>query len=155
MTEPHHAIYEAHYSRNMLQLLAGKGWRRFVALRIDPKGLTLGGVPARHRSHTGFVPWEDLTSVVLWRAYTMGAKFFTPDTRDYIGVRLRPGAPIPHGPNRELSQKWSTRTAPHMEYEIVRTSHPVIFWNLEKERICAAVEAFAPGIQVEDLRDTR
>ena len=40
---------------------------RRVALRVDARGITLGGSPGRYRSTTRLIPWADVREVVLWR----------------------------------------------------------------------------------------
>ncbi|MDT3397289.1 hypothetical protein RKE29_11630 [Streptomyces sp. B1866] len=162
MTDPHPSAYEVHYGRRPSQLIFGAGWKRYVALRVDSTGLTLGGVPIRHRAHTAVIPWEDLTAIVLWRQHVSDVAPGTAlkavtatDTLDYIGVRLRPGVQTPPGPNRKISPKRAARFAPHIDYELAVTSHPIVVWRPDVPSIRAAVHAFAPHVPVEDLRDTR
>ncbi len=50
----------------VLALLWGAVSRR-VAVRVDARGVTLGGSPLRYRSTTLLVPWADITNVLLWQ----------------------------------------------------------------------------------------
>ncbi|WP_431031786.1 hypothetical protein ACQYWQ_00215 [Streptomyces sp. P6-2-1] len=143
MTTQPPSPYEVFHRRTPLQLLTGAGWRRLPALRVDAAGVLLGGVPVRHTAHTAFVPWQDLTGVVLWRLPTAG---YSPV--DHIGVSRHPGAPSLPGPNAHLTPEKSQALAPHVAHEVVVTSHPIVLWRLDPERLLAAVNAFAPGIEV-------
>ncbi|MER7107729.1 hypothetical protein [Streptomyces sp. NPDC000229] len=142
MTDPHSAVYEAHFTRTPFQFLSGSGWKRLVAFRVDSTGVLLGGAPARHAAQTAFVPWEDITSMVLWQQHTAGQSI------NCIGVHRREGAPELPGPNRDMTPAQAQRTAPHIEYELLRASRPISLWRLDPERLQTAVDAFAPNVSI-------
>jgi hypothetical protein len=155
MVDLHPYIYEAHYPRRLFQLLGGQGWKRLAAFRVDDKGVTLGGAPARYRSQTAFAPWEDVTSVVIWRWHLKdGAPSWVPadETRDYIGVSRRPGAPLLPGPNSKMRPEQTTKQAPHIDHQVFLASRAIILWRLDLARLQAAVTAFAPEVPVHDVR---
>jgi hypothetical protein len=140
-------VYEEFYRRTPLQLLVGAGWKRLPALRVDAAGVTLGGVPVRHAAHTAFVPWEDVTGVVLWSLRTAGLS-----PVPHIGVSRRPGLPPLPGPNASLTHAKTASLAPRVEHEVVVASHPVVQWRVDEERLRAAVHAFAPAVEVRSVR---
>ncbi|MEU5703378.1 hypothetical protein [Streptomyces aurantiacus] len=142
MPDPHHAVYEACFTRSLLQLLSGAGRRRLVAFRVDAEGVLLGGAPARYKAQTAFVPWEDITSVVVWQQRMAGPAM------DYIGVQRRTGAPALPGMNAGLRPDRTAALAPHVEHDLFLASRPVNRWRLDPEGLQAAVEAFAPGVSV-------
>ncbi|MET9319481.1 hypothetical protein ABZX75_04685 [Streptomyces sp. NPDC003038] len=142
MVDQHPAVYETHFTRSPFQLLSRAGWKRLVAFRADSAGVLLGGAPARYKAQTAFVPWEDITSIVLWQQHTAGTPI------NYIGVHRRAGTPELPGPNRIMSPEQAERTVPHVEYALLRASRPVNLWRLDTERLQTAVDAFAPNVPV-------
>ncbi|EFL29484.1 predicted protein [Streptomyces viridochromogenes DSM 40736] len=142
MADPHPAVYEAYFTRTPFQLLAGVGWKRLVAFCVDSTGILLGGAPARYKAQTAFVPWEDITSVVVWQQRMAGPSM------DYVGVHRRAGAPELPGANRKMTPAQAARTVPHVEYELLRASRPINFWRLDPHRLQAAVDSFAPHVPV-------
>lgn len=142
MADPHPAVYEAQFTRTPVQLLSGAGWKRLVAFRVDDTGVLLGGAPARYAAQTAFVPWPDVTSVVVWQQRMAGPAM------TYVGVNRRPGAPPLPGQNSGLSPDRTTALAPHVEHELFLASRPVNLWHLDLERLQGAVEAFSPGTPV-------
>ncbi|MGW7690551.1 hypothetical protein ACWGMA_17025 [Streptomyces asiaticus] len=158
MVDSHPSIYEAHYTRTPLQVVFGQGWKRLVAFRVDDKGVTLGGAPARHLSQTAFAPWADITSVVIWQWHLKdGAPGWVPadQSRDYIGVSRHPGAPLLPGPNSTLQPEQAKKHAPHIDHQLLLASRPVIAWRPDLERLRTAVSAFAPHVPVHDVRHSR
>ncbi|QKV92752.1 hypothetical protein HUT19_14135 [Streptomyces sp. NA02950] len=141
-------IYEEHYIRSPIQLIAGYGWQKLIALRVDESGVTLGGAPGRHRQQTARVPWQDIEAVVMWAHRTAGAS-----PMRYVGVRRRPGAPELPGPNRKLKPGTAAVLAPHIDYEVFRASRTLVLWRVDPDRLEAAVSAFAPGVPVEFHRE--
>src|ERR1700722_11800496 len=61
---------------------------RRVALRVDARGITLGGSPGRYRSTTRLIPWADVREVVLWRQPMPYGR-----SMRYVAVTRRKGAP--------------------------------------------------------------
>ncbi|WKX68735.1 hypothetical protein [Streptomyces sp. XD-27] len=142
MADPHPPVYEVHFTRTPFQLLAGAGWKRLVAFRVDSAGILLGGAPARYEAQTAFVPWEDITSVVLWQQQMAGPSM------NYVGVHRRPGAPPLPGMNSRLGPDQTAELAPHVEHELFLASRPINLWRLDPERLQAAVDTFAPRVPV-------
>ncbi|MFE9116772.1 hypothetical protein [Streptomyces sp. NPDC007172] len=142
MTDANPPVYEAHFRRTPFQLLGGMKWQRLVAFRVDEAGVLLGGAPARYESQLAFVPWGDITSVVLWSQITAANPIH------YVGLQRRPGAPHLPGMNTHLSRAKTSKLAPHVDHELFLASRPINFWRLDPERLQAAVDAFAPHIPV-------
>ncbi|MEU4616603.1 hypothetical protein [Streptomyces umbrinus] len=142
MPDSNPPMYEAHFTRSLFQLLSGAGWKRLVAFRVDGEGVLLGGAPARYEAQTAFVPWEDITSVVLWQQRMAGPSM------DYIGIQRRAGAPPLPGANAKLRPDQTAKLAPHVEHELFLASRPINRWRLDPQELQAAVDAFAPGIPV-------
>ncbi|MBX7466006.1 MULTISPECIES: hypothetical protein [unclassified Streptomyces] len=142
MTDDSSLIYEAHFTRTPFQLLTGMGWKKLVAFRVDAEGVLLGGAPARYERQLAFVPWADVTTMVVWRQRTISNGI------NYIGVQRKLGAPHLPGMNAKLSRERAERLAPHVDYELFLASRPINFWRLDPERLQAAVDAFAPHVPV-------
>ncbi|WKX70979.1 hypothetical protein [Streptomyces sp. XD-27] len=143
MSDVNHPVYEEYFTRSPFQLLGGAGWKRLVAFRVDETGVTLGGAPARYKSQTAFVPWQDIEAVVLWQHETAGLS-----PMSYVGVRRRPGAPPLPGPNRNLGPQQTARLAPHVEHELFLASRAINLWRIDPGRLVLSVQAFAPGMPV-------
>jgi hypothetical protein len=114
--------------------------RRQVALQIDQRGILLNG---GYRTRWGVpgprlaVPWEDVAEIVLYRG----------DTGRCIGVRRQPHAPRLAGrPGRPV------RNCP-MAGVTIGTSRQLTFWDLDREKLRAAVARFAPAVPIADLWD--
>ncbi|MEV8366261.1 hypothetical protein [Streptomyces niveus] len=142
MPDSNHVVYEAYFTRSLVQLLSGAGWKRLVAFRADGEGVLLGGAPARYEVQTAFVPWGDITSFVVWQQRMAGPSM------DYVGVHRRAGAPPLPGMNAELRPDQTAKLAPRVEHELFLASRPINLWRLDPQRLQAAVEAFAPGVPV-------
>ncbi|MFE0106428.1 hypothetical protein [Streptomyces sp. NPDC059009] len=142
MLDSDHAVYEAYFTRSLFQLLSGAGWKRLTAFRVDGEGVLLGGAPARYKAQTAFVPWQDITSVVVWQQRMAGPSM------DYIGVHRRTGAPPLPGMNAKLRPDQTAQLAPHVEHELFLASRPINLWRLDPQGLQAAVDTFAPGIPV-------
>ncbi|MGR3935590.1 hypothetical protein [Streptomyces sp. BRA346] len=159
MTKYDPPVYETYLTRTPLQLLLGVGWKRIVMLRVDQDGVTLGGTPKQ----TALVPWQDITSVVLWRRYlrdvaTLGKTHSlvpTDDWTDFVGLRRRPGAPPLPGPNSKLSAEQTAKLARHIDHDLFLASRAIRLWKLDSERLQAAVAAFSPRVPVHDERHAR
>ncbi|MCP9206187.1 hypothetical protein [Streptomyces cucumeris] len=143
MTKAASPVYEEHFTRSPFQLLGGYGWKKLVAFRVDADGVLLGGAPARHRQHTARVLWQDIESVVMWAHPTAG-----PSPMRYVGVERRSDAPELPGPNRNLKAVTAAALAPHIDYEVFRASRTLVLWRVDRDRLEAAVNAFAPGVPV-------
>lgn len=142
MTDANSRVYEAHFIRTPFQLLGGMKWKKLVALRVDREGVLLGGAPARYDAQLAFVPWRDITSIVVWHQRTAGNGI------NYIGVQRKPGAPALPGMNSGVSREKAEKLVPHVDYELFLASRPINFWRLDPEGLQAAVDAFAPQVPV-------
>ncbi|MET9362932.1 hypothetical protein ABZX93_18705 [Streptomyces sp. NPDC006632] len=142
MNDENAPVYEAHFRRTPFQLLGGHKWKRLVAFRVDADGVLLGGAPARYESQLAFVPWQDITAMVVWRQLTAGNGI------NHIGVQRKAGAPPLPGMNSRMSRERAATLVPHVDYELLKASRPINFWRLDPERLQAAVDAFAPHVPV-------
>ncbi|MEV5939130.1 hypothetical protein [Streptomyces sp. NPDC051994] len=140
MTDDNSPVYEAHFTRTPFQLLGGMKWKKLVAFRVDGEGVLLGGAPARYERQLAFVPWSDVTTMVVWHQRTAGHGI------NHIGVQRKPRAPHLPGMNSHLSRQRAEKLAPHVDYELFLASRPINFWRLDPERLQAAVDAFAPHV---------
>lgn len=128
-------------------LMLAIGGSRQLALRVDARGVTLGGVPPRHRSTTTFVPWADIESVVLWK------QVLPPFGRSmpYIGLVRRPGAPALAGPPEQRAARGvSAALALPVSAGTLSASRAVNGWRLDGQRLAAAIHQFAPGVPLQD-----
>ncbi|MFS8204845.1 hypothetical protein ACLVWQ_40005 [Streptomyces sp. CWNU-52B] len=139
------STYEVHFTWTPFQLLSGAWTKRLVAFRVDERGVTLGGAPARYERQTAFVPWRDIEAVVLWQQDTSA---LTP--MRYVGLRRRAGAPALPGPNSELRREQTGRLAAHVDHEVFLASRHINLWVLDRERLVGALRTFAPTVAVED-----
>ncbi len=147
MPANHSPVYEARFTWTPFQLLSGAWTKRLVAFRVDERGVTLGGAPAKYARQTAFVPWQDIEAVVLWQQHlTAGAS-----TMDYVGLRRRAGAPPLPGQNASLDRQQTTRLAGHVDHEVFLASRHINLWSLDRGRLAEAVGAFAPGVPVEEV----
>ncbi|MCH0538655.1 hypothetical protein I3F58_03580 [Streptomyces sp. MUM 203J] len=118
---------------------------RRVAFRVDESGVLLGGTPPRHRATTAHVPWDDIEAVVLWRQ--TGAAHMP-----YVGLARREDAPrLPGAGQGDRARALSGFLVPDVPPDVVMASRAVNGWRLDKDRLAAAVAAFAPpGVEVLD-----
>lgn len=137
--------YEVHFTWTPFQVLSGAWKKRLVAFRVDERGVTLGGAPARYERQTALIPWGDIEAVVLWQQDTAA---LTP--MRYVGLRRRAGAPALPGPNSELSREQTDRLAPHVDHEVFLASRHINLWALDRARLVEALRAFAPAVTVEE-----
>ncbi|MGA4840291.1 hypothetical protein [Streptomyces sp. G45] len=147
MSEDPSSVYEARFTWTPMQLLSGAATKRLVAFRVDAHGVTLGGAPAKYAKQTAVVPWGDIEAVVLWQHDVTGG--LTP--MRYVGLRRRAGAPPLPGQNAGLSPEQTRKLAPHVEHDVFLASRSINLWTLDRERLTAAVRAFAPGVPVQDI----
>ncbi|MGP3943021.1 hypothetical protein [Streptomyces sp. 6N106] len=54
----------------------------------------------------------------------------------------------PPGANRKLTAQFAAGFAPHLEYEVVRNSRRIVLRKVDQARLTAAVQAFAPQVQL-------
>jgi hypothetical protein len=110
----------------------------------------MGGAPARYAGQTAFVPWRDVSAVVLWQQRTAA---LTP--MRYVGLRRQPGAPALPGPNASLSREQTSRLAPHIDHDLFLASRHINLWALDRERLVDALHAFAPQVPLQEAEQTR
>lgn len=108
---------------------------RRVALRIDNRGITLGG-PFYRRATT--VPWADVAAVVLFRVKLV----------PYLGVELRYGAVPPR--RRSVVSDLASLLVRHIPSSAVENCVAVFGWSLDRDRLVAAVQSFAPSVEIVD-----
>ncbi|GAA2316284.1 hypothetical protein [Streptomyces violaceusniger] len=144
MTAPHPLAYQAYYTRTPLQLFSGLGWKRLVAFRADEAGVTLGGPVTRYHRFTAVVPWRDIEAVVVWATKKTMER---PIRR--IGLKVRQGVSDVPGPDAAISPQLAASVSPHIEYQVVRNSRVIVFWKVDHARLAAAVQAFAPQVQLQ------
>ncbi|MER7759214.1 hypothetical protein [Streptomyces sp. NPDC097619] len=125
-------------------LMAYSALSRRVAFRVDAVGVLLGGSPARYAATSALVPWADVTGLVLWRQDAVGAKL------PYVGVTRRPGSPALPGDGPKARAVLAALVP--VSADVAMSSRAVSGWRLDERRLAAAVEHFAPGTPVRDLR---
>ncbi|MDX2643216.1 hypothetical protein ACFYYN_10800 [Streptomyces sp. NPDC001902] len=126
-------------------LIAANSLTRRVALRVDATGVLLGGVPLRYRATTAHVPWEDVTAVVLWKQpVPYGHRV------PWIGVQRREGAPPLPGPGQGALARAVAGALVPVPFDLVIASRQVNGWRLDRRRLAAALEHFAPGVPLVD-----
>ncbi|WP_067274022.1 hypothetical protein [Streptomyces jeddahensis] len=117
---------------------------RAVALRVDEKGVLLGGIPPRYRSTTAFVPWSEIEAVVLYR-------YVYP----YIGVRRHPGLPplpgsLGTGRISRCISHINTSLVDGVSADVMQSGRAAVCWKLDKERLAGAVARYAPQVELVD-----
>jgi len=119
---------------------------RRVALAVTVEGITLGLIPPWPASRIALVPWSDVEAVVLWRQAAGYASV------RYIGVQRRAGAPpLPGSARSPMLRRINKTLVPaHLPTALVADSRPVSFWRLNKARLVAAINQFAPHVPVVD-----
>jgi hypothetical protein len=119
---------------------------RRPALAVTAAGVTLGMVPPWPASRTAFVPWADIEAVVLWRQAAGQTSV------RYIGLHRRADAPpLPGSMRSSMLKRMSTALVPpNVPPQLMADSRPVSFWRLDKPRLIAAVNDFAPQVLVID-----
>jgi hypothetical protein len=114
--------------------------RRQVALQVDQRGILLNG---GYRTRWGVpgprlaVPWEDAAEIVLYRS----------DARRYIGIRRHPHASRLGG---RLGQP--VRDCP-VAGVTSGTRRQLSFWDLDRDKLTAAVARYSPVVPIADLWD--
>lgn len=121
--------------------------RRPVALRVDDRGLTLGKAPTWLGERTAFVPWSEVTQIVLWRQDTLAGGV------RYFGVQRPEGAPPLHGSpqNRLLRAVYRPFYPARLPHQVGYDSRQIRGWRLDDERLAAAVARFAPHVRIMNL----
>jgi hypothetical protein len=118
---------------------------RKVALRVDHKGVTLGGGPFRYKAKAAFFPWEDIDTVVLWwRRSTVGSV-------RYVSVQRRKGVPpmspggtgVADQPAFFLSPR--PRNPAPQDLKVGGTRGMVAF-RVDDTRLATAIARFAPAV---------
>jgi len=119
---------------------------RRVALRVDARGVTLGGSPGRSRSRDRLIPWGEVSAIVLWRAPVPYGR-----SMRYVGVVRQPGAAkLARRRGRRASRAAASALSLGVSGDTLLASRAVNLWHLNTHRLSAAVAQFAPGVQVID-----
>lgn len=136
-----------------LALLWGAASRR-VAVRVDAHGITLGGPPLRYRGTTMFVPWADITNVLLWEQLLPPGALVA-----YLGLQRRSSATAGQSPaSREpttshkpaASHEPAAGLGPDIPADVLAASRQVSGWPLDRRGLARAVAGFAPEVWVLD-----
>jgi hypothetical protein len=111
-----------------------------TAFRVDATGVTLRA-SVFSWGDPQFYPWADIQNLVLWQ-----------HTRVWcIGVQRRGPAGAPAGPGSPAG-RWAARTggmtATRAPAGITTTGIGVSDWQLDRQRLAAAVGHFAPQVQI-------
>jgi hypothetical protein len=125
-------------------LLWGAASRR-VAVRVDARGVTLGGSPLRYRSTTLLVPWADITNVLLWQ-HLLPAGTLVPR----LGLECRPAAAATQSAARRHGPTATGGLTPDLPADVIAASRPVSGWRLDRRGLASAVARFAPDVRVLD-----
>jgi hypothetical protein len=120
---------------------------RRVALRVDAIGLTMGMTPPWSATRTAFIPWSDLTQIVLWRQQA------GPNGIHYIGVQRHEGAPPLPGSirNPTLRALIPVFVPAHVPVQVAYDSRQINGWRLDQKRLAAAVAHLAPQVEIVNL----
>jgi hypothetical protein len=118
---------------------------RRVALRVDARGITLGGSPGRYRSTTRLIPWADVREVVLWRQPMPYGRSVR-----YVAVARHRGAPPLAGRRGQRAGRVTARGLTPVSGDMLLASRAANLWRLDTDRMTAAVAHFAPGVRVVD-----
>jgi hypothetical protein len=118
---------------------------RRVAFAVDERGITMGHNQP-WKSGAAFAPWADVHGIVLWRQSAGRTSML------YVGVLRRPDAPpLPGSARSELLRDINAAFVPaNLPRDLVADSRPVSFWQLDKERLAAALARFAPSVPLID-----
>jgi hypothetical protein len=127
-----------------LVFLASIATRR-VALRVDARGITLGGSPGRYRSTTRLIPWAEVREVVLWRQPMPYGRSVR-----YVAVARHGGAPPLAGRRGRRAGQVSARALTPVSGDMLLASRAANLWRLDTVRMTAAIAYFAPGVRVID-----
>ncbi|MDX3095700.1 hypothetical protein PV703_14095 [Streptomyces sp. ME01-24h] len=126
-------------------VMAAQSLTRKVALRIDATGVLLGGSPLRYRATTAQVPWEDITAVVLWRQRVAHGQRLP-----WIGLARREGAPPLPGAGQGPMGRAAAGALVPVPFDLLMASRRIGGWRLDRRRLAAALEHFAPGVPLVD-----
>ncbi|HEX3491052.1 MAG TPA: hypothetical protein VHU92_17020 [Streptosporangiaceae bacterium] len=127
----------------VVALLWGAATRR-VAVRVDARGVTLGGSPLRYRGTTVTVPWPDITNVLLWQ------QLLPPGTLiPHLGLERRQAATASQGA-ASRRQAAAAGLGPEIPADVLAASRQVTGWRLDRHGLARAVARFAPDVWVLD-----
>jgi hypothetical protein len=119
---------------------------RRVALRVDHTGVTLGAMFPWSASRSATVPWPDIEAVVLWRQASGATKV------NYIGLSRRRGAsPLPGSTRPTSLRRLDHSSVRHVPPDVVDDSRPMAMFQVDRNRLAAALRGFRPEVQLIDL----
>ena len=119
---------------------------RRVALKVDARGVTLGGSPGRSRSGERLIPWADIKEIVIWRQPMSYGR-----SVPCVGVvRRKCAAPLAGRRGRRASRATASALTRGVSGDTLLASRAVNLWRLDGHRLSAAVAHFGPGVRVVD-----
>lgn len=120
---------------------------RRVALRVDERGIVLGGIPtgvgAWRRDIP--VPWERVDAIVLFRQTVPGRWAVR---QPYIGVHLRQEWQDAYRDSRAPIGRINAALIPHVHPDVIALSRPINAWRLRHDQFAMALSAYAPQVPV-------
>lgn len=109
-----------------------------IALEVGPVGIRIGPAPTVYSGRPVAVPWRSITEVVLLPPRVLSPADLETSV-GAIGVRLRPDAPLPFGVRALVREPGGVGPL---------VTRPMRGWTLDRNRLVAAVSAYAPGVRV-------
>jgi hypothetical protein len=109
-----------------------------IALEVGPVGIRIGQTPTLYSGRPVAVPWRSITEVVVLPPRVLSPADLGRSVSS-IGVRLRPDAPLPAGVRALVREPGGVGPL---------VTRPVRGWVLDRNRLVAAVSAYAPGVRV-------
>ncbi len=145
MSLPLRVVALVFFGGGALVFIASIATRR-VALRVDARGVTLGGSPGSSRSRERQIPWASIKEIVIWRQSMPYGR-----SVPYVGVvRRGGGAPLAGRRGRRASRVTAGALTRGVSGDMLLASRAVNLWRLDRRRLSAAVAHFAPGVRVVD-----
>lgn len=126
---------------------------RRVALRVDQKGVTLGGDPLWYEAHTSFFPWEGVHAIVLWRR-TAAARWPVPRLSvRYVSVQRHTELPSTSPGGSGLAGQAAPGQGPQAQRPAPEdlkagATRGMQAFRVDDARLAAAIATFAPTVQL-------
>ncbi|MEV0633955.1 hypothetical protein AB0I77_03065 [Streptomyces sp. NPDC050619] len=122
---------------------------RRIAVVIDPKGITLGGLPAARRAE--FAAWSDIVSVSLYTEEKWRLKFSELEVRSKKGTAVPSLASTSSPVTREIDEYLATS----VDADFVETfrgttasARSMFLCRMDPARLKETVQGFAPEVRV-------
>ena len=120
---------------------------RKVALRVDARGLTLGGSPLRYKATTRAIPWHEVQRVFLWRRGPSGVR--------YLSVERPAGAPPLSPGGTGKADRPALYRAPNPQVPSptlkVGTTRGMQAFSIDDARLSDAIAHYAPSVSIVNL----